>query len=342
MDDQTVHFRHILLYYFRKGKNARQACEKLRKVYGEHALQERQCQRWFQKFRDGDFDIHDAPRSGRPTEVDSDELKALVGANPHYTTREIAETLKIHHSTVHDHLKKLGYVSKLDRWVPHELREVHLTARVDICDMLLKREENDPFLKRLITGDEKWIVYNNVVRKRSWSRSVDTRNTIAKAESHQKKVMLSVWWDFKGIVFFELLPKNQTIDTTVYCRQFDSLQQSIMQKRSELINRKGVVFHHDNARPHTSFLTRQKLLELGWDVLPHPAYSPDLAPSDFHLFRSLQNSLREISFTSDEAVHQHLVQFFAGKDKSFYERGIMKLPERWRKVIDQNGQYIID
>ena len=82
MDDQTVHFRHILLYYFRKGKNARQACEKLRKVYGEHALQERQCQRWFQKFRDGDFDIHDAPRSGRPTEVDSDELKALVGANP--------------------------------------------------------------------------------------------------------------------------------------------------------------------------------------------------------------------------------------------------------------------
>ncbi|MDD9350656.1 hypothetical protein, partial [Mumia sp.] len=118
-------------YYFRKGKNARQACDKLRKVYGENVLQERQCQRWFKKFRDGDFDIHDAPRSGRPTEVDSDELKALVGANP----LEIAETLKIHHSTVHDHLKKLGYVSKLDRWVPHELREVHLTARV-VCSLV--------------------------------------------------------------------------------------------------------------------------------------------------------------------------------------------------------------
>jgi len=102
------------------------------------------------------------------------------------------------------------------------------------------------------------------------------------------------------------------------------------------------VFHHDNARPHTSLITRQKLLELGWDLLPHPPYSPDLVPSDFHLFRSLQNSLRGKTFDSDEAVNRHLVQFFADKDRSFYEQGIMKLTERWQKVIEQNGQYIID
>jgi len=99
--------------------------------------------------------------------MDDDKIKALIKSNPRYTTREIAETLKIQHSTVHDHLKKLGYASKLDMWVPHELKEVHFTARINICDMLIKRQENDPFLKRLITSDEKWIVYNNVVRKRS-------------------------------------------------------------------------------------------------------------------------------------------------------------------------------
>lgn len=208
--------------------------------------------------------------------------------------------------------------------------------------MLIKREENDPFLKRMITGDEKWIVYNNVGRKRSWSRRDDSPQTTSKAELHQRKVMLSVWWDWKGVVFFELLPRNQTINSDVYCRQLDSLNESVIQKRPELVNRKGVVFHHDNARPHTSLATRQKLLELGWDLLPHPAYSPDLAPSDFHLFRSLQNSLRGITFDSDEAVNQHLVQFFANKDRSFYERGIMKLTERWQKVIEQNGKYIID
>lgn len=342
MEDQTVHFRHILLYYFRKGKNARQACAKLRQVYGDNTLQERQCQRWFTKFRAGDFDLNDTPRSGRPIEVDDDKIKALIESNQRYTTREIAEILKIHHSTVHDHLKKLGYVNRLDIWVPHELKEIHLTARINICDNLIKREKNDPFSKRLITGDEKWIVYNNVVRKRSWYRRDGSPQTTSKADIHQKKVMLSVWWDFKGIVFFELLPRNQTINSDVYCRQLNSLNESIIQKRPELVNRKGVVFHHDNARPHTSLITRQKLLELGWDVLPHPPYSPDLAPSDFHLFRALQNSLRGITFNSDEAVNQHLVQFFADKDRSFYERGIMKLIERWQKVIEQNGQYIID
>ncbi|KOX68389.1 Histone-lysine N-methyltransferase SETMAR, partial [Melipona quadrifasciata] len=64
--------------------------------------------------------------------------------------------------------------------------------------------------------------------------------------------------------------------------------------RPEIANRTGVVFHQDNAR---SLITRQKLLELGWDVLSHPPYSLDLAPSDFHLFRSLQNSLTEKTST---------------------------------------------
>ncbi|XP_006145801.1 histone-lysine N-methyltransferase SETMAR-like [Tupaia chinensis] len=342
MEDRALHFRHILLFYFRKGKSAHQACEKLRRVYGDNALHERQCQGWFTKFRAGDFDLNDTPRSGRPAKVDDDKIKALIESNPRYTTREIAETLNIHHSSVHDHLKKLGYVKKLDIWVPHELKEVHLTARINICDMLIKREENDPFLKRLIIGDEKWIVYNSVVRKRSWSQRDDSPQTTSEVDIHKRKVMLSVWWDFKGVVFFELLPRNQTTNSTVYCRQLDSLNESIFQKRPELVNRKGVVFHHNNARPYTNLITCQKLLELGWDVLPHPPYSPDLAPSDFHLFRSLQNSLRGITFNSEEAVNQYLVRFFADKDRSFYEQGIMKLTERWQKVIEQNGQYITD
>ena len=74
----------------------------------------------------------------------------------------------------------------------------------------------------------------------------------------------------------------------------------------------------------------------------HPLYSPDLAPSDYYLFRSFQKSLNGKTFNDDEAVKSHLVQFFADKDQKFYERGIMKLPERWQKVIEQNGRYIIN
>ena len=100
-----------------------------------------------------------------------------------------------------------------------------------------------------------------------------------------------------------------------------------------------VVFYHNNARPHTSLVTRQKLLELGWDVLPHPPYSPDLAPSDYFLFRFLQNSLNGKNFNNDDDIKSYLIQFFANKNQKFYERGIMMLPERWQKIIDQNGTH---
>ena len=88
-------------------------------------------------------------------------------------------------------------------------------------------------------------------------------------------------------------------------------------------------------------MTRQKLLQFGWEVLICPPYSPDTAPSDFHLLRSLQNSLNGKNFKSLEDCKRHLEQFFAQNDKKFWEDGIMKLPEKWQKVVEQKGEYIV-
>ena len=117
-------------------------------------------------FRSGDFYLKDAPRSGRPNEVDDDKIKAMIENNRRSTTREIAEMLNISHTCVETHLKQLDYVNKLDIWVPHKLNKIQLTKRISICDSLLKRNETDPFLKRIIAGDQKWIVYDNFVRKK--------------------------------------------------------------------------------------------------------------------------------------------------------------------------------
>ena len=54
------------------------------------------------------------------------------------------------------------------------------------------------------------------------------------------------------------------------------LDKEMKEKRLELETRKGVIFHQGNARPHTSLVARKKLLELGWEVMPHPLHSPDL------------------------------------------------------------------
>ena len=111
-----------------------------------------------------------------------------------------------------------------------------------------------------------------------------------KAALHPKKVMLCKWWDWKGVLYYELLPENQTIHSKKYCSQLDQLKAALDEKRLELVNRKHIIFHQGDARWHVSLMTRQKLLQLGWEVLIHPPYSPDIAPLDFHLFRSLQNS----------------------------------------------------
>ena len=77
-------------------------------------------------------------------------------------------------------------------------------------------------------------------------------------------------------------------------------------------------------------------------MVPHPPYSPDLAPTDYHLFRSLSNHLREKKFDDENDLKMDLVNFFAQKSQDFYERGILSLPARWRKVIDSNGAYIVE
>ena len=205
------------------------------------------------------------------------------------------------------------------------MNEIQLTKRISICDSLLKRNETDPFLKRIITADEKWVVYYNVVRNRSWSKRDEPAQSTSKADIHQKKVMLSVLWDFKVIIYFELLTRNQTINSNVYCRQIMKLDKEIKEKRPELATRKGRIFHQDNARTHKSLVTRKKLLELGWEVMTHPPYSPDFAPSDYHSFHSLQNNLNGKTFDLNKAVKNEFIQFYASKNQTLYESGIMKL-----------------
>ncbi|KOX70315.1 Histone-lysine N-methyltransferase SETMAR [Melipona quadrifasciata] len=124
MEEQDAHFRHILLYYFRKGKNASQAHKKLCAVYGNEALKERQCQNWFAKFRSGDFSLKNAQRSGRPVEVDETHTKAIIDSDRNSTTREIAEKLNVLHTCIKKKFKQLGNVKKLDLCIPDQLNRL--------------------------------------------------------------------------------------------------------------------------------------------------------------------------------------------------------------------------
>ena len=98
------------------------------------------------------------------------------------------------------------------------------------------------------------------------------------------------------------------------------MKAALDEKHPELVNGKHITFHQDNARLHVSLMTRQKLLQLGWEVLIHPLYSPDITPSDFHLFQSSQNSVNGKNFSSLEDCKRHLEHFYAQKETKFLGR----------------------
>ena len=128
--------------------------------------------------------------------------------------------------------------------------------RFSICYSLLKRNNSKPFLIQLITGDKKWVTYYKNERKRSWSKRERAPQTLTKPGLIWNKVKLRIWWDWKGILQYELLPKIKTIDSDVYCQQLMRLKKGIEKNRSELVNRQSVVFQRDNARQHSAKIER--------------------------------------------------------------------------------------
>ena len=152
--------------------------------------------------------------------------------------------------------------------------------------------------------------------------------------------MLCILWDQKGVIYYELLPSGQTITGKLYRTQLIRLNRAIKEKRPEYATRhESIIFHDDNARPHRSQPVKNYVKNVGWESLPHPPYSPDLAPSDYHLFRSMQNALAGIRFTSVDGITNWVDSFLAANMAQFFWDGIHKLPERWEKVVASDGQY---
>ena len=138
------------------------------------------------------------------------------------------------------------------------------------------------------------MLYNNV---RSWCKWDKPTPASPKASLHPKTV-ICIWWYWKGVPYYKFLLESWMINFNKYCSQLDQLKAVLDEKCLESVNRKLIILHQDNARLHVSLMTRQKLLQLDWEVLIHLLYSPDMALSDFHVVQSLQNSLNGKNFSS--------------------------------------------
>lgn len=177
--------------------------------------------------------------------------------------------------------------------------------------MLLKRYERKSYLHRIVTGDEKWIYFENPKRKKGYYSPGQPAVSTARPNRFGQKAMLCVWWDQEGIIYYELLKVGETVNADRYKQQLIDLNRVMLRKRPQYQKRQHkVIFLHDNAPSHTSKSVKDLLSAMSWDVLQHAAYSPDLAPSDYHLFSSMGHALKEQSFKTVDEVDFWLSEWF--------------------------------
>ncbi|GBM01207.1 Histone-lysine N-methyltransferase SETMAR [Araneus ventricosus] len=128
----------------------------------------------------GNFDIEDEPRSGRPIEVDCEQLKHIIDQYRNVSTRTIALELDVCQKSIVNALKRINVTFKFNRWVPHELTAEDKRKRKAAYLALLRDQRKEKILDRIVTCDEKWVYYNNTSRKGGWSAPRESAGSVAR------------------------------------------------------------------------------------------------------------------------------------------------------------------
>ena len=151
-----------------------------------------------------------------------------------------------------------------------------------------------------MTGDESWVHYFQPETKRAskeWHHSTSPKPKKFRTQPSAGKVMLTLFWDSRGPLGEHYMPRGTTVSSASCCdlHKKNNLQRAVRSKRRGLLT-PGVLLRHGNAQPHTARSTAATIEDIHFECLPHPLYSPDLAPSDDHIFGPLKEALGGTTF----------------------------------------------
>jgi len=329
-----IEYRAVIRFLFLKKKSNDEIKNELIEVYGESAPSISTIKYWTAEYRRGRTSIFDEDRPGRPREVTT-RIKL----------REIAKALNISRERVGNVLHEYLNMSKLSsRWVPRLLSAEHKRNRLVIAkeSLALLNANKNEFLRRFVTVDETWIHHHTPESKeqsKQWISTGETAPKKAKIGLSANKVMATVFWDARGVIHVDYLEKGRTINGEYYSNLLGQFDSELKKKRPHMAKKK-VLFHQDNAPAHKSVVAMMKLCELHYEILPHPPYSPDLAPCDYYLFPNLKKWLGGKKFQSNEQVICETNAYFEDLDQSYFMEGIKKLEDRWTKCIRLKGDYV--
>ncbi|XP_076069212.1 histone-lysine N-methyltransferase SETMAR-like [Oratosquilla oratoria] len=302
-----------------KGYSARQIHDEMKIVYGDDCLSHDTVVKWKRNFQTGHMPLTDEPRTGRPSLTNSattvNKVEDLILEDRRVTIHVIKHEPGLSYGSVwkiiHDEL----YMSKVSaRWVPRLLTPLQRQTRRDLSRQmltLLEQDEED-FFGRLVTMDKSWIYLNDLETKemsKEWKHTISPPPKKAKVQKSAGKIML---------------------------------MRDFLKKKCCGMLTKGVRLLADNAPAHSSQAAVVETRRCGYDILPHPPYSPDLAPSDFFLFPEMKNPLRGRLFGDTDDVIQVVEQWFSTQSEGSYNGGLRKVKKRWEKCGTLDGDYYVE
>jgi len=174
----------------------------------------------------------------------------IIEADPLTTTWEVTEELSVNHSVVIQHLKQIGKVKKLNKWVPCEQTK-NKNCRFEVLSSFILCK-NKPFLYWVVMCNKEWILFEkHWWWPAQWMDGEEDPKHFSMPNLHQKKkkVMITVWWSAAHQIHDSFLNPGETITSEKYVQQIDEMQWKLQCLQLALVHRKDPILY-DNAWPH--------------------------------------------------------------------------------------------
>lgn len=337
-----VEQRYVISFFHRRKMNAEQISKTLKETYKGDAYKIDAVKYWIRQLICGRTNLHDSPEREKPKdETITASVQYQIEKNPLLSARDIAKILGISPTTVVDRLtNELGYKNFHTKWVPHLLNNSQKKQRVDMAKEMLIILENDQRQNfvNIITGDESWFMYV-YTQNSQWVISKDDLIEKVAKTNMQKKLMVTIFFNGKGIIDVDYLEKGVKFNSLYFINIIERIKNTIYPGgRGYKHPRK--VLHYDNSPCHKSKKVKDYLENSDFRSMKHPTYSPDLAPSDFGLFGTMKDKLNGVSCQTEDELKSKIIEILEDFPESFWKSLFEEWIIRLRKVISSKGDYI--
>lgn len=280
---------------------------------------------------------------GKPPNLRIDQLiLKCLDEDPTLSCHEIAQRIRANYSSVRYVLiNRLNYKCYNLKWLPHFLNDSMKKNRVtysqQLLDILLKCQKND--FKFILTGDESWFFYYSP-HCCQWVHEDEEVPRMVKGNFLVPKRMITIFWNTNGIALLHVLPQNSHMNSTIFIEDILTPLTKFPAYVDAKSSRKKFYLHFDNARAHKAKCVDDFLAQKKFTIPVNPAYSPDLAPSDFYLFGKLKNKFKGVIFESPDELESSIRYEFERIPKSELMSVFNGWIERLQRCIQIEGDYI--